>query len=152
MLRVPRDELADYIERPLEPTGWVQIDQARIDSFADATLDHQFIHVDRERAAATPFGTTIAHGYLTMSLISHFLEEGGIAPENVQMAINYGSDKVRFLQPVAVGSEVRGQATLLSVAEKSPAQILVKTRVTVEIRDQDKPALIAEILTLFVVG
>lgn len=149
MLKVPLEKLADYVDEPLPPSGWMTIDQQQIDRFADATHDHQFIHVDAEKAAATPFGTTIAHGFLTLSLVSHFLGECGIAPDNVQMAINYGSDKVRFLEPVKVDSEVRAQARLLDVREKRPGQVLIKTRVTIEIRGADNPALVADILSLF---
>lgn len=152
MLRVPLETLADYVDKPLEPSGWLRIDQQQIDTFADATHDHQFIHVDPARAAATPFGTTIAHGFLTLSLVSHFLGECGVAPDNVQMAINYGSDKVRFIEPVKVDSEVRAHAVLLEVREKRPGQVLVKTRVTIEIRETENPALVAEILSLFFCG
>ena len=150
MLTVARDELDKHIGRDLPPTDWLKIDQQQINAFADATLDHQFIHVDPGKAAQTPFRSTIAHGYLTLSLISHFLEQGGIAPRNVQMAINYGSDKVRFLEPVRVDSEVRGVARLLAVREKLPGQVLLTTRVTVEIKDSATPALFAEILSMFV--
>jgi acyl dehydratase len=150
MLTVPKEALPDYIGRALPPSAWIRIDQKQIDAFADATLDHQFIHVDVEQARKTPFGTTIAHGYLTLSLISHFLAECGIAPEQVKMAINYGSDKVRFLEPVRVDSEVRGHAMLMSVREKKPGQVLVKTRVTIELKGAESPALIAEILSMFI--
>lgn len=150
MLTVPAEQLAEYIDRELTPSDWLQIEQSRINDFADATLDHQFIHVDEVKAAATPFAGTIAHGYLTMSLISHLLGECGIGPHNAVMALNYGSDKVRFLQPVAVNSEIRMRAALQSVTEKAPGQLLLKTGVTIDIRDQAKPALVAEILTLFV--
>lgn len=152
MLTVPLEELRDYVDRPLEPSGWLTIDQAQINAFADATHDHQFIHVDEQRAAATPFGKTIAHGYLTLSLVSHFLAECGIGPDGVQMAINYGSDKVRFLEPVTVDSEVRARAVLKDVCEKRPGQVLVTTRITIEIRGKDNPALIADILSLFICG
>ncbi len=97
MPSVPKEELSQYIDQPLEPSAWLLIDQERINSFADATLDHQFIHVDKKKAAKTPFGGTIAHGYLTMSLISHFLPECSVIPEDAVMGINYGSDKTRFL-------------------------------------------------------
>ena len=150
MLMVPATQIAQYVDKDLEPGDWMKIDQQRINDFADATNDHQFIHVDRERAAKTPFGATIAHGYLTMSLISHFLGECGIGPDNAAMALNYGSDKVRFLQPVAVDSEVRGRAKLLSASDKAPGQLLVKTGMAVEIKGAGKPALVAEILTLFI--
>ncbi len=148
---VPKEELSQYIDKPLEPSEWIMIDQDRIDSFADATLDHQFIHVDKERAAQTAFGGTIAHGYLTMSLISHFLPECSVQPTDAVMGINYGSDKVRFLQPVPVGSEVRGSATLKEVTEKTPGQLLLKNEFVVQIKGEEKPALVAEILSLFIV-
>jgi acyl dehydratase len=151
MPTVPLEELSSYIDKPMEPSDWVLIDQKRINRFADATLDHQFIHVDEEKARATPFGGTIAHGYLTMSLISGFLGQCGVRPDNMVMAINYGSDKVRFLQPVPVGSRVRGRTTLKEVTEKAPGQLLVKNEFAVEIEGGDKPALVAEILTMYIV-
>jgi acyl dehydratase len=150
MLTVAQEELQQYVDKPLEPSDWVRIDQDMINTFADTTMDHQFIHVDEERAAQTPFGSTIAHGYLTMSLISHFLGKCGIRPENAAMAINYGSDKVRFLQPVNVNSDIRAQPTLLSITEKAPGQVLLKTGITIEIRGEEKPALVAEILSLYI--
>jgi acyl dehydratase len=150
MLKVPSEKLRDYIDQPMEPSAWVTIDQERINAFADATMDHQFIHVDEEKAAQTPFGSTIAHGYLTMSLISYFLGECAVGPDNAVMAINYGSDKVRYLQPVKVNSEIRAQSTLIEVSDKAPGQLLTKSRITIEIKGQDKPALVAEILGLFI--
>lgn len=151
MLTVAKEKLADYIGQPLDPSAWLTIDQGMINAFADATLDHQFIHVDREKAAKTPFGTTIAHGYLTMSLISHFLGECGVGPEGAVMAINYGSDRVRFIQPVKVDSAVRAHAELMEFHEKIPGQLLLKTKITVEIEGESKPALVAEILSMFIV-
>lgn len=150
MLRIPQEELQEYIDKPLEASQWLRIDQNMIDTFADATMDHQFIHVDETRAAQTPFGSTIAHGYLTMSLISHFLGECAVGPDNAAMALNYGSDKVRYLQPVKVNSEIRAQASLISVSEKAPGQVLTKTLITIEIKGEEKPALVAEILSLFI--
>lgn len=132
------------------PSEWVVIDQARIDAFADATLDHQYIHVDAERAAETPFGGTIAHGYLTLSLLPHLTAGIRPMPENTVMAINYGLDRLRFLAPVRAGSAVRARATVTDITEKSPGQLLIKTAVTVEIRGEDRPALVAETLTLAV--
>jgi acyl dehydratase len=152
MIRVPQQEIPGYINKPMDATEWVKIDQDRINGFADVTMDHQFIHVDEKAAAQTPFGTTIAHGYLTLSMISHFLGECGIGPENALMAINYGSDKVRFLQPVPVNSEIRARSTLLEVSDKAPGQLLTKTSVSIEIRGQEKPALVAEILSLFILS
>lgn len=150
--RVLSEQMADYIGKELEPTEWLRVDQDRINAFADATIDHQFIHVDEAKAAATPFGGTIAHGYLTMSLLSHFLGQCAVIPENSVMAINYGSDKVRFLQPVRVDSEIRARAELLAVSEKAPGQQLVKTKITVEIKGEEIPAMVAEILSLFILS
>ncbi len=152
MKTVPVDKLADFIDKPTEPTEWVLIDQDRINGFADVTMDQQFIHVDAEKAGQTPFGSTIAHGYLTMSLVSHFLGQCAVGPENAMMAINYGSDKVRFLQPVKVNSQVRGRATLLEVSDKAPGQLLTKTRMSIEIKGDETPAMVAEILTLFILS
>ena len=115
-------------------------------SFADATNDHQFIHVDREKAKASPFGGTIAHGFLTLSLLTHLLSEPMIVPENTAMTINYGSDKVRFLKPVGVGQRIRARQTLVEAMEKKPGQWLMKMSVTVEIAGEETPALVAEIL------
>ena len=106
---VAKENLKDFIgvERP--PSDWVLIDQDRINQFADATIDHQFIHIDKEKAAQTPFGSTIAHGFLTLSLVSHLATFGSVAPEGLAMTINYGSDKVRFLAPVKCDSRVRAR-------------------------------------------
>jgi len=151
MPSVPTEELSQYIDKPLDASAWMLIDQDRINDFADATLDYQFIHVDEEKAAQTPFGGTIAHGYLTMSLISHFLPECSVVPEDAVMGINYGSDKIRFLQPVPVNSELRGKATLREVTEKAPGQLLLKNEIEIQIKGEDKPALVAEILSLFII-
>jgi acyl dehydratase len=150
MIDVPREALQDYIGRELEPSDWLTIDQQRISAFADATLDHQFIHVDEAKAAKTPFGKTIAHGYLTMSLISYFAGQCGVRPDQTMMAINYGSDKVRFLQPVKVDSRIRAHAVLQDVEEREHGQTLLKTRFTIEIDGEEKPAMVADILSLFI--
>ena len=150
MLTVSKDELPNYIGQDLEPSVWLTIDQGMINAFADVTLDHQFIHVDEAKAVNSPFGSTIAHGYLTLSLISYFLAECGIGLTGAMMALNYGTDKVRFLQPVKVDSEVRAHAQLLEYQEKSPGQILLKTKMTIEIKGEEKPALVAEILSMFI--
>lgn len=141
---VTKETIQDYIGKTLEPSPWMTVEQSRIDAFADITEDHQFIHIDPERAAQTPFGGTIAHGFLSLSLLSHFGESFMLAFENVQMGVNYGFEKVRFLNPVAVNSEIRGVGKLLEVTEKAPGQFLTKYEVTVEIKGSDKPALIAE--------
>jgi acyl dehydratase len=149
---VPLDELKTRIGEEIGTSDWVQIDQDRIDAFADVTHDHQFIHVDPEAAKHTPFGTTIAHGYLTLSLLPYFMGQVSLLPEGLVMAMNYGSDKVRFLAPVKVGSRVRGRVKLVDVKEKAAGQILIKNEVAVEIEGEDKPALIAEVLSLVFLG
>jgi acyl dehydratase len=150
MRTVPAAELAQHVGEELGITEWLTIDQDRIDAFADATLDHQFIHVDPELAKQTPWGTTIAHGFLTLSLLSHFQFETMLAPENMVMAINYGTDRVRFLEPVRVGSRVRARSRLVEVTEKGAGRWLLKMETAVEIEGIDKPALVAEPLTMFI--
>jgi acyl dehydratase len=132
-------------------SSWIQIDQARIDSFADATEDRQFIHVDRAAAAQTPFGGTIAHGFLSLSLLSRMGAEAMLVPNGMKMAVNYGLDRVRFLAPVRSGKRIRGRFTLDSVEEKAPGQWLLRHTVTVEIEHEDKPALTVVWLTLMIV-
>jgi acyl dehydratase len=132
-------------------SGWIAIDQPRIDSFADATEDRQFIHVDPDAAKFTPFGRTIAHGFLSLSLLSRMGAEAMLVPEGLKMAVNYGLDRVRFLAPVKSGKRVRGRFVLQSVEEKAPAQVLMNHDVTVEIEGEDKPALSAIWLTLMIV-
>ena len=145
---VPADTLKDYIGKDMGESDWLVVDQDRINQFADATLDHQFIHVDSEKA--TPlFGSTIAHGFLSLSLMAG-IPAPQVAPENMTMAFNYGLDRVRFLTPVNVGSKVRTKAKLLSVDDKGDGRYLVKNEVTMEIEGQEKPAYIAESLTMYV--
>lgn len=133
-------------------SSWIEIDQARIDAFADITNDHQFIHVNPELAAQTPFGTTIAHGFLTLSLASGMSYEAVPALDGVVMGVNYGFDKLRFLAPVPVNSRVRGRFKLMSVEDKGGGRWLVKHELTVEIEGGEKPALIAEWLAMHMVG
>ena len=145
----PLDTLQDRVGSELGVSSWVPIDQDRIDAFAACTGDHQWIHVDPERAAReSPLGTTIAHGYLTLSLLPLMTAEIGLIPEGVSSALNYGSDKVRFLAPVPAGSRVRARVELVSAVEKRPGQILLTTRSTVEIEGEETPALVAETLAL----
>jgi acyl dehydratase len=146
------EQFAALAGKELEPSPWLEITQERIDQFADATNDHQFIHVDPERAGKTPFGGTIAHGYLTLSLLSDLLSHSWPMPENVVMGLNYGSDKVRYLAPVKVGQRIRARSKITEIDEKRPGQWLMKTAVTVEIENETTPALIAEILSMFVVA
>lgn len=145
---VPVAELKDYVGKELGKSEWLTIDQQRINQFAECTGDHQFIHVDPEKAAKTPFGGTIAHGFLSLSLIPKLMEGLLVLPEGLKMAVNYGLDTVRFIQPVRVGSRVRLGLTLLDVNEKNPGQWLIKARATLEIEGQEKPAYIAETLSL----
>ena len=144
-------EIKSRIGDEVGVSSWITIDQARIDAFADATEDRQFIHVDARAAAQTPFGGTIAHGFLTLSLLSRMGAEAMLLPEGLKMAVNYGFDGVRFLAPVSSGSRVRGRFTLDSVEEKVPGQWLLRHTVTVEIEGEGKPALTAEWLGLMVV-
>jgi acyl dehydratase len=129
----------------------MEITQQRVNQFADATEDHQFIHLDPEKAAHTPFGGTIAHGYLTLSLLVHLNGEHAVTPKGMSMVINYGSDKVRFLAPVRVGSRIRSLQKILEVTQKSAGMWLVKIAVTVEIENGSKPAMMAEVLYMYVV-
>lgn len=131
-------------------SDWLLVDQERIRAFADATGDHQWIHVDIERAAAGPFGSTIAHGYLTLSLIP-YLSGGLLAVESVAMAVNYGLDRVRFLQPVKAGSRVRARVEVVS-AEESRQGWRVGSKTTIEIDGEETPALVAETIALYVAG
>ena len=132
---------------------WVTVDQAMIDAFADATGDRQFIHVDPVAAAATPFGGTIAHGFLTLSLMPRLAASVADAPvvEGMRMAVNYGANKLRFLSPVRSGSRVRGRFVTLAFDERKPGNFYHLVAFTVEIEGQDTPALIAEWITLIVV-
>ena len=146
---VPAETLVNYIGKDLGSSDWFEVDQERINQFADATLDHQFIHVDSEKA--TPlFGSTIAHGFLSLSLIPHLTAQAVLAPENLKHVFNYGLDKVRFLNPVNVGSKVRTHSKLLSVDDKGDGRYLTKTEVVMEIEGVDKPAYIAETLSMFI--
>lgn len=148
---IKASELPGLVGQEVEPSSWLEITQQRINQFADATNDHQFIHVDEEKAAKTPFRSTIAHGFLTLSLIPFLTAEKARKVESVVMGINYGSDKVRFLQPVRVGSRIRARQVLIEVTEKKPGQWLTRTEVTIEIENQERPAVVAEILAMLIV-
>jgi|TARA_B100001123_G_C15096661_1_gene941848 acyl dehydratase len=150
---VSTDQLVGYIGKEVGLTDWFEVDQERINNFAEATGDFQYIHVDEERAAETPFGATIAHGFLTLSLLSKLSSmSGGIKLENSVMGINYGLNKVRFLNPVKVNSKIRARFELISAEEKKPNHYLLKHNVTVEIEGEEKPALIAEWLGMSVLA
>jgi len=145
---VPVAELKDYVGKELGRSEWLTIDQERINLFAEATGDFQFILVAPVKAAQTPFGSTIAHGFLSLSLMPKLMEDILILPEGVKMVVNYGLDSVRFIQPVKVDSKVRLKVDMVEVTEKKPGQWLLKATATLEIEGSDKPAYIAEPLSL----
>jgi acyl dehydratase len=151
MTAVPVSELTSYIGKDLGHSEWMTIDQERVNQFAECTGDHQFIHIDEEKAKQTPFGGTIAHGFLSLSLLPTLSAGLVISPVGLKMAVNYGLDSLRFIQPVRVGSRVRLQSTVMDVTEKKPGQWLIKARSTLEIEGSEKPAFIAEGLSLYFV-
>ena len=149
---VEQSELPGLIGTIIGESEWIEIDQERVNTFADVTEDHQFIHIDPERAKKTPFGGPIAHGFLTLSLLAKFAETGTVGIKGAVMGINYGLNSVRFLSPVNVGKKVRGVFTLKDAAERKPGQMLLTYEVSVEIDGVDKPALVAEWLGVQVLG
>ncbi|QNP42866.1 MaoC family dehydratase [Sphingomonas daechungensis] len=144
-------DLRSRIGSEVGVSSWLTMDQQRIDQFADATEDRQFIHVDPVAAAQTPFGGTIGHGFLTLSMLSRMAAEAMLVPDSIRMAVNYGLDRVRFIAPVRSGKRIRGRFRLDSVDEKAPGQLLLRHTVTVEIEGEEKPALTAEWLGLLFV-
>jgi acyl dehydratase len=141
--------LADYTGREIGASDWLTIDQHRIDEFADCTGDRQWIHVDVERARReSPFGGTIAHGYLTLSVAASLAIEAGVIPPDAAAALNYGLDKVRFLAPVKAGSRVRNRVVLVAAEAKGPGRSLITLQNTIEIEGEAKHALIADSLAL----
>ena len=146
------ENIVAQVGQELGVSDWLIVDQERINQFADCTGDHQWIHVDVERAKReSPFGTTIAHGYLTLSLLPLLQGSAGIMPIGAKAAINYGLDKARFIAPVPAGARIRDRIVLTAVDDKGGGRILLTTRHTVEIEGQEKPALIADTLTMFMV-
>ena len=145
------EEIRGKVGTEIGVSGWILIGQPRIDAFAEATEDPQFIHVDPEAAAKTPFGGTIAHGFLTLSLLSRMAAGVMLRPDGVKIGINYGLDRVRFLAPVRSGRRVRGRFTLEQFEEKRPGQYQFLHNVTVEIEGEDKPALLADWIGMVVV-
>jgi len=146
---VPVEKLKTMIGQDNGTSDWVPIDQAKVNLFADATDDHQWIHVDVENAKKGPFGGTIAHGFLILSLTPLFSSSGKYLPEGMKMVLNYGLNKVRFINPVPVGSRVRSKMVLSGVEEKEGGRLLITTTHTIEIEGQEKPACIAEALAMF---
>lgn len=152
MTPITAEELLSGSGRIAGTSPWMTVTQDMIDTFADATHDHQFIHIDEERARAeTPFGGTIAHGFLSLSLLSKFYVEALPRVSGIRMGINYGFEKVRFLMPVRAGSRVRGHFKLVSSVERNPGEILSTHAVTVEIEGVEKPALAAEWINMILV-
>ncbi len=146
---VKPENIAEYIGKDLGTTEWFTVDQDRINKFADATEDHQFIHVDPEQA--TPiFGSTIAHGFLSLALTAGIGKDVALVIDGAKMGLNYGLDKVRFLSPVPVNSRIRMHSVVMDITEKNPGQFLVKSAVTMEIEGLEKPAFIAETLSMWV--
>ncbi len=148
MRMVTPEEAAALVGHDLGVSDWLLVDQARVDRFAEATDDHQFIHVDPVAAAQTPFGGTIAHGFLTLSLLASLRPEGAIVLKGIKMGVNYGAEKLRFLAPVRTGKRVRAHHKLLGIEDKGGGRYLTRTEVTIEIEGEDKPALITEWLGL----
>ena len=143
------DEIKSKVGEAMGTSDWIEVDQDRINTFAECTGDHQFIHVNPEMAKMTPFGTTIAHGFLTLSLIPKMsYGDAAASIEGARMGVNYGLNKLRFIAPVKNGKKVRGHFKLTGYEEKQPGQHLLTQEVTVEIEGEDKPALVAETLTL----
>ncbi len=143
-------ELPGLVGRSFGPTPYMTIDQARIDAFATCTDDQQWIHVDPQRASQGPFGTTVAHGYLTLSLLVKFVQELAVLPEGLQLVVNYGLNKVRFPAPVPSGARVRCSATLGACEEKGEGRTLVTLDCVVEVEGSSAPALAAQVLYLLV--
>lgn len=141
-------ELTSAVGRHLGYSDWLEIDQERIDKFADATGDHQWIHVDPERARKGPFGRCIAHGYLTQSLVSYFLPQI-LRVEGISMGVNYGADRLRFPAPVPVGSRIRAGAELLEAAPQKDGSVQAKFRVTVEIEGSEKPGCVIDMIARY---
>ena len=149
---VPLEEMYARVGTEIGTSDWITIDQARIDAFAEVTEDRQFIHVDPGAASQTMFGGTVAHGFLSLSLLSRMAFDVMLVPEGVKMVVNYGFDRVRFLAPVAVGARVRGIFTLSNIEEKAHGQLLTHHNVMVDIDVTEKPALTADWLGLIILG
>jgi len=149
---IPAEQIKGMVGSVVGTSQWVEITQERVNKFAEATGDFQFIHVDPEKAKLTPFGGTIAHGFLTLSLIPLLTMESDCPrPENIKMGVNYGGNRTRFLAPVRVGKRVRGHFKLLEMDEKRPGQWQQTMEITVEIEGEDKPALLCEWVSQFFV-
>ncbi len=152
MQAIKPEDLKAKIGQNIGSSQWLEIGQERINQFADCTEDHQFIHVDEEAAKMTPFGGTVAHGFLSLSMLSKLAMDVSLVLEGIKMGVNYGFEKIRFVQPVRAGKKIRGHFTLKDAIEKKPGQWMLTYDVSVEIEGEEKPALIAEWLTMQMVG
>lgn len=152
MKSISVDQLPSMVGKEVGVSDWYEVTQDAVNKFADVTLDHQFIHVDQEKAAQTPFGGTVAHGFMTLSMLSHFSAAGaGLVLDGAKMGINYGCDKMRFIHPVRVGKKIRGRSRLKEFEDKGNGQYLLHNEMTVEIEGIEKPALVAVWLTMLIV-
>ena len=149
---IKKTEIEQYVGHICEPTDWFEVTQEQVNVFADCTLDRQFIHIDPEAAAETPFGGTIAHGFLTLSMLAYFSQSFSLSIEGSYMGVNKGFNKVRFVAPVAVGSRIRCHTTVAEINEKKPGQYDFKMDISIEIEGGDKPALVAEWLSVQMVN
>jgi acyl dehydratase len=149
---IKKSEIEQYVGHICEPTDWFKVTQEQVNVFADCTLDRQFIHVDPEAAAKSPFGGTIAHGFLTLSMLAYFSQSFSLPIEGSYMGVNKGFDKVRFVAPVPVGSRIRCHTTVAEINQKKPGQYDFKMDISVEIEGGDKPALVAEWLSVQMVN
>jgi len=149
---IKKSEIEKYIGHICEPTDWFEVTQEQVNVFADCMLDHQYIHIDPEAAAKSPFGGTIAHGFLTLSMLAYFSESYSLSIEGSYMGVNKGFDKVRFVAPVPVGSRIRCHTTVAEINEKKPGQYDFKMEISIEIEGGDKPALVAEWLSVQMVN
>lgn len=152
MPEVSKDEFLGYVGKEIGVSDWMLIDQPMVNKFAEATGDHQFIHIDEEKAKLTPFGGTIAHGFLSLSLLPVLSAKADLPRlAGVKMGVNYGGNKTRFLAPVKVGKRVRGHFKMVDIEEKRPGQFQQVMEFTLEIEGEEKPALMAEWITQFFV-
>ena len=149
---IKKSEIEQYVGHICEPTDWFKVTQEQVNVFADCTLDRQFIHVDPKASAKSPFGGTIAHGFLTLSMLAYFSQSFSLSIEGSYMGVNKGFDKVRFVAPVPVGSRIRCHTTVAEISQKKPGQYDFKMDISVEIEGGDKPALVAEWLSVQMVN
>jgi acyl dehydratase len=151
MTEMTLDNVQHFVGKNLGTSDWIEVDQSRIDQFAECTGDRQWIHVDVERAEReSPFRTTIAHGYLSLSLVTALAMDLGFAPKDASVIVNYGLDRVRFITPVKAGQRVRLKLAMAGIEPKDNRQFLIKSTATLEIENSQAPALAAELLVLVV--